>query len=129
MSTEKIYTIRVEKQFEAAHNLREYHGAPEPLHGHTWKAEVEFERIGLDHEGMAIDFLEVQESLDQLTQPFEHHYINELPPFDTVNPSAENIAAWLFDELSKKFASHPAKVKKVIIWEGPRYSAEVEELT
>jgi 6-pyruvoyltetrahydropterin/6-carboxytetrahydropterin synthase len=124
--TAKKYTIQVQAIFEAAHNLRQYHGAPEPIHGHTWKVEVFLTRGGLDHEGMAVDFLEVKAALDPLIQPFDHRFINEIPPFDKISPSTENIAAWIFDELNKKFVSSPCKLQKVTLWEGPNYSASVE---
>ncbi len=123
----KKYTIHIETLFESAHNLREYHGVPEPLHGHTWKAEVFAERCGLDHEDMAIDFLELRSALDTLIKPFEHKYINDIAPFDKINPSTENIATWIFEELKKKFEGHPAQIKRVRIWEGPQYSASVED--
>jgi 6-pyruvoyltetrahydropterin/6-carboxytetrahydropterin synthase len=122
----KIYTVRAEATFEAAHNLREYHGKPELLHGHSWKVEVFAVRKGLDHEGMAIDFIELKEALDPLIKPFKHAYINDVAPFDKVNPSAENIASWIYDELSKKFKNHPCQIEKVIVWEGPQYSASAQ---
>lgn len=122
----KKYTVRIEATFEAAHNLREYHGKPEPLHGHSWKVEVFAKRNGLDHEGMAMDFIELKNALDPLVKPFCHAYINEVPPFHKINPSAENIATWIYEDLSKKFAHHPCKIEKVTVWEGPQYSATVE---
>lgn len=122
----KHYTVRVEATFEAAHNLREYHGQPEPLHGHSWKVEVFAKRKGLDHEGMAIDFIELKDAVDFLIKPFKHAYINEVSPFDKVNPSAENIASWIHDELSKKFKDHPCQIEKATVWEGPHYSATAE---
>ena len=128
MTTNKKFTIQVQAIFEAAHHLRQYHGVPEPIHGHTWKVEVFLIRDGLDHEGMAIDFLEVKAALDPLIQPFDHHYINEIPPFDKVNPSTENIASWIFDELNKKFPTSACKLQKVTLREGPNYSASAESL-
>jgi 6-pyruvoyltetrahydropterin/6-carboxytetrahydropterin synthase len=123
----KNYTVRVEATFEAAHNLREYHGKPEPLHGHSWKVEVFAKRKGLDHEGMAIDFIELKDTLDPLIKPFKHSYINEVPPFDKINPSTENIASWIYDELSKKLKNHPCQIEKVTVWEGPNYSATAQK--
>lgn len=121
----KEYTVRIMASFEAAHNLREYHGKLEPLHGHSWKVEVFAKRAGLDHEGMAMDFIELQDALNPLIKSFKHAYINEVPPFDKINPSAENIATWIFEELSKKFKDHPCQISKVTVWEGPEYSASV----
>lgn len=122
----KNYTVRIEATFEAAHNLREYHGSPEPLHGHSWKVEVFASRKGLDLEGMAMDFIELRNALEPLVKPFDHAYINNIRPFDRLNPSSENMAAWIYDQLSAKFSHHPCQIQKVTVWEGPQYSASVE---
>lgn len=124
---DKIYTIRIEATFEAAHNLREYHGKPEPLHGHSWKVEVFAKRKGLDNEGMAMDFIELRDALDPLIKPFKHAYINDIAPFDKINSSAENIATWILDQLGKKLKDHSCQIQKVTVWEGPDYSASVEK--
>lgn len=121
----KTYTVRIEAAFEAAHNLREYHGKPEPLHGHSWKVEVFVSAEQLDGEGMVADFLDLQAALAPVIKPFEHAYINEVAPFDRLNPSAENLAAWIHDQLTGRFKKPGCRIERVTVWEGPKYSATV----
>jgi len=122
----KTYLIRAEQRFEAAHNLREYHGAPEPLHGHSWKAEVFVRAPKLDHEGMAIDYLQIRAALQEIIQPWDHRYINDVPPFDKLNPSTENICSYIFDKISAVINNENVWVEKAILWEGPEYYAVCE---
>src|SRR3989344_3391984 len=95
------FIIRVEARFEAAHNLREYKGSPEPLHGHSWKVEAKFKCKKLDHEDIGVDYVEVEKAIRELASRFDHKYINEVPPFDKLNPTSENIAKWFFEELNR----------------------------
>ncbi|MBI2027018.1 MAG: 6-carboxytetrahydropterin synthase [Deltaproteobacteria bacterium] len=90
----KSFVIRAEQRFEAAHNLREYHGVPEPLHGHSWKIEVFVRASKLDHEGMVIDYLQVRSALQEIVKPWDHHYINDIPPFDKVG-KGQNITQFV----------------------------------
>ena len=69
------FIIRVEARFEAAHNLREYKGVPEPLHGHSWKVEAKFKCKKLDHEDIGIDYVHVEKTIRQLASRFDHKYI------------------------------------------------------
>ena len=112
------FTIRVEARFEAAHNLREYKGAPEPLHGHSWKVEAKFKCAKLDHEDIGIDYVEAEKAIRELARRFDHRYINEVPPFDKINPTSENIARWFFDELNRPQIRQNTKLTEVIVWEG-----------
>ncbi len=113
------FIIRVEARFEAAHNLREYKGAPEPLHGHSWKVEAKFKCSKLDHEAIGIDYVHVEKAIRQLASRFDHRYINEVPPFDKLNPTSENIAKWFFAELNKSEIKENSKLEEVVVWEGP----------
>lgn len=113
------FIIRVEARFEAAHNLREYHGAPEPLHGHSWKVEAKFLCKKLDSEDMGIDYVHVEKKIRELGKRFDHRYINEIPPFDKINPTSENIARWFYDELNKPEVRQNSELTEVILWEGP----------
>lgn len=122
MNTEnKTFLVRVERRFEAAHNLREYHGVEEPLHGHSWKAEVFVRAPMLDHEGMAIDYIPVKKALDEIIAPWDHRYINNIPPFDKTNPTTEHICTYIFDKMAEVIDNKNAWVEKVILWEGPEY--------
>ena len=113
------FTIRVEARFEAAHNLREYKGKPEPLHGHSWKVEAKFKCKKLDHEDIGIDYVHVEKAIRQLASRFDHQYINEVAPFDKINPTSENIVRWFFDKLDQPEIRQNAQLSEVILWEGP----------
>lgn len=113
------FVIRVEARFEAAHNLREYYGKPEPLHGHSWKVEVKIQSDKLDQEDISVDYVKVKKNLEKLAGKLDYRYINEVPPFNKINPSSENIAKWFYDHLNKKKLLGKAKIQEVILWEGP----------
>lgn len=120
-----LFEIRVATQFEAAHNLRLYKGAVEPLHGHSWKVEI-FLKAPLNPEGYAIDFVELKQKLDSLSAPFEHHYLNEVSPFDEITPTAEQLSSWFFDQMAMFVSERGGKLSKVVVWEGPECSAACE---
>ncbi|MBI4367902.1 MAG: 6-carboxytetrahydropterin synthase [Candidatus Omnitrophica bacterium] len=113
------FIIRVEARFEAAHNLRSYKGAPEPLHGHSWKVEAKFKCNKLDHEAIGIDYVHAEKTLRELASRFDHKYINEVPPFDKLNPTSENIAKWFFDQLNVPKIKQNSELIEVLVWEGP----------
>jgi 6-pyruvoyltetrahydropterin/6-carboxytetrahydropterin synthase len=115
------YRLRVVARFEAAHHLTSYRGAPETVHGHSWRVEAVLETSGLDAEGMAYDFVAVQKALRELTSRLDHREINAVPPFDTVSPTTERIAAWFFDGLRDRLPDAP--LAEVTLWEGPDCSA------
>jgi 6-pyruvoyltetrahydropterin/6-carboxytetrahydropterin synthase len=115
------YTLRVQERFEAAHALRSYRGAPEPVHGHSWRVEVALVTEELDDEGMGFDFVEVKEALRELAGRFHHGNVNDIPPFDQVTPTTEHLARWFHGELARRLA--PARVAEVTVWEGPDCSA------
>lgn len=116
-----LYRLRVNARFEAAHHLTSYKGAPEPAHGHSWRVEAALEAAELGGEGMAWDFVEVQGALRDVAGRLDHRDINTVPPFDRVSPTTERIAAWFFDELSRRLPGAP--LVEVTVWEGPDCSA------
>lgn len=115
------FSVRVEARFEAAHFLREYRGITEPLHGHSYKVEAELEARGggVDRDAIAVDFVSAKQKLEALAKKLDYGCINNVPPFDTINPSAENIAEWFQRELSTAMSDENAIVTAVTIWEGP----------
>jgi 6-pyruvoyltetrahydropterin/6-carboxytetrahydropterin synthase len=115
------YTVRVEARFEAAHFLREYRGISEPLHGHSYKVEAELEGAGggVDSDAIAVDFVSARRKLEQLARRLDYGCINDVPPFDTINPSAENIAEWFARELQSAVEEEQARVVALTVWEGP----------
>jgi len=115
------FTVRVSARFEAAHFLREYRGISEPLHGHSYKVEADLAARagGVDSDAIAVDFVSARRKLETLAKTLDYGCINDVPPFDRINPSAENIAAWFARELGAAVASEDAVVRAVTIWEGP----------
>jgi 6-pyruvoyltetrahydropterin/6-carboxytetrahydropterin synthase len=115
------FSVRVEARFEAAHFLREYRGISEPLHGHSYKVEADLAGLtgGVDADAIAVDFVSAKQKLDALAKRLDYGCINEVPPFDSINPSAENIAQWFYRELAEAVAGENAIVRAITIWEGP----------
>ena len=114
------YTLKVVSDFASAHTLRDYPGACSRMHGHNWKVETEVEATTLDNVGMGIDFKAIRRATVELTDALDHRYLNEIAPFDDINPTAENIAAYIFKGLSKTLNSDHIKVKSITLWETER---------
>jgi 6-pyruvoyltetrahydropterin/6-carboxytetrahydropterin synthase len=115
------FTVRVSARFEAAHFLREYRGISEPLHGHSYKVEADLAACagGIDADAIAVDFVSARRKLEALAKKLDYGCINDVPPFDKINPSAENIAQWFAREVGAAVAGEDAVVSAVTIWEGP----------
>jgi 6-pyruvoyltetrahydropterin/6-carboxytetrahydropterin synthase len=116
------FLLKTHVHFAAAHRLRGYQGDCEQLHGHNYKVEVEVRASGLDEVGMGIDFREIRSLANEVVGELDHRYLNEIPPFDEVNPTAEHIAAFVFDRLSRRIDREHAKLHAVTIWETDRDS-------
>lgn len=118
------FSVRVEARFEAAHNLRSYRGASEPLHGHSYLviAEIVPASGELDGDAIAVDFVAAKRELERLAKRLDYGYINEVEPFTTINPSAENIAEWFAGEMNAALAAERGKIRSITVWEGPTNS-------
>ena len=114
-----MYEITIETHFSSAHRLRQYNGECERLHGHNWSVEVSIASEKLSDLGMVVDFKELKEKTNALMDRFDHQYLNEVPPFTELNPTTENIARYIFDELSKIINTDSLRVSKVTVWESP----------
>jgi 6-pyruvoyltetrahydropterin/6-carboxytetrahydropterin synthase len=114
------YTLKVLTEFASAHTLSGYPGACSRMHGHNWKVEVEVIAGALDQTGMAIDFKRIKQAANEIGNRLDHRYLNDIPPFDQMNPTAENIASWFFQELSRNLNTEHAKVHSVTLWETDR---------
>jgi 6-pyruvoyltetrahydropterin/6-carboxytetrahydropterin synthase len=112
-----MYEVTVKAGFSAAHQLRLYDGKYENLHGHNWSAQVTIEAEELDIMGVGIDFVKLKKMVEEILGSLDYQNINEIPPFDKLNPSAENIARWLFLKLKERFPSQTTRVKRVEICE------------
>jgi len=115
-----MYEITVEKHFEAAHFLRGYQGKCEAMHGHRYRMVVKIEAIKLNNIGLAYDFADVKRHLNDILARYDHSCLNDVPPFDKVNPSAENIAATIYEELKGKLEGEPVTLICVEAWETPQ---------
>lgn len=114
------YTLKVQTEFASAHTLRDYPGDCSRLHGHNWKLEVEVEARGLDEVGMGVDFKAVRRAAREITGDLDHRYLNEVAPFDRLNPTAENIAAYLYDRIGRRLNDERVRVSAVTLWETDR---------
>lgn len=114
-----MYEISVEKHFDAAHFLRGYRGKCEALHGHRFRVVAKVKARELNDIGIAYDFAELKELLDSILTRFDHICLNEVPPFDKINPSSENIAATIHEELKRKLSGVPLSISCIEVWESP----------
>jgi 6-pyruvoyltetrahydropterin/6-carboxytetrahydropterin synthase len=121
------YTLKVITGFASAHSLRGYPGECRRLHGHNWKVEVEVSASGLDELGMGIDFKDIKQAAREIAGRLDHQYLNDIEPFDTLNPTAENLAAWFFRELSQRLDNERVRVVAVTLWETERACVRYSE--
>jgi 6-pyruvoyltetrahydropterin/6-carboxytetrahydropterin synthase len=112
-----IYEVKIITDFSAAHNLRNFRGKCENLHGHNWKVEVVLRGRELDESGVLIDFKEVKDATREVLKEIDHHYLNDLPFFREHNPSSENIARYLFECLAQRLNSTNRWLYRVSAWE------------
>ncbi len=113
-----MYRIGVWDHFSSAHFLRNYNGKCEHLHGHNWKVEVVLEGDKLDSAGMLIDFGVVKKYLKEIMDILDHKCLNDdIDFFKDLSPSSENIARFIFSELSNKFKASKVRVYEVKVFE------------
>jgi len=119
-----MFEIAVEESFAAGHFLRGYKGKCEQVHGHNYRVRVTLAGERLDETGLLCDFVELKRCLGQLVETVDHKFLNDLPPFDQINPSAENIANYFYEQLSKHLATslrecaaNGVRVKEVTVFE------------
>lgn len=115
-----MYEIAVEMDFDAAHALRGYKGKCETLHGHRFKVVAAVQGNKLDNIGLAYDFTLLKRHLGEILAKYDHTNLNEVPPFRRINPSSENIAAVIYEELQLKLIDAPVKLDNIEVWESPQ---------
>ena len=120
-----MFEVAVEQGFASAHALRNYKGRCENVHGHNWKVRVVIEGEKLDQTGMLVDFLDVKSLMGEIVDRIDHQFLNEIPPFDVVNPSAENIAEYFYQQMAGRLEATPVpvRIREVKIWETDIQSA------
>ncbi len=114
-----MYEIIITQYFDAAHYLRGYMGKCESVHGHRYTIKVRVSAARLNEIGLAYDFTDLKRYLKEILDRYDHTCLNEVPPFDKINPSAENIAAAVYKALKKKLAKGPVTLTAVEAWETP----------
>ena len=114
-----MYEVSVDETFAAAHNLRNYKGKCEDLHGHNYKVRVTLAGKELTTTGLLYDFVHLKQVIQGVIRSLDHKYLNEFPPFDTLNPSAENIARYIYDRTAKQLPKSPngAGIASITVWE------------
>ena len=112
-----MYEVSKETEFSGAHHLRGYHGKCEGMHGHNWRVRVFAIAEELDALGMVVDFKILAAGLEEVLSAFDHKDINTVPPFDSLNSSSENIAKYVFDEMSARLNNVRVRVSRVMVWE------------
>ncbi|ALP51869.1 6-pyruvoyl tetrahydrobiopterin synthase [Candidatus Tenderia electrophaga] len=114
------YTLKIVTDFAAAHSLRQYPGDCANLHGHNWQVEAEVTATALNEVGMGMDFKQIRQATKAICERLDHTYLNELSPFDEINPTAENIAAYIYHQLAERLNGDSARVSAITIWETER---------
>lgn len=121
-----MFEVNVETSFAACHALRGYHGKCENLHGHNYKVQLTVTGHVLDHIGLLCDFKELKQFMFQALDELDHHNLNEIEAFRKLNPSAENIAEYLYHRIERLLSNSTqgrAKVSRVRVWETDLNSA------
>ncbi|HLY19643.1 MAG TPA: 6-carboxytetrahydropterin synthase QueD [Bryobacteraceae bacterium] len=119
-----MFEVSVEETFAAGHALRNYRGKCENVHGHNYRVQVTFSGPELDATGLLVDFVVVKKLMQAVVDRLDHQFLNDLAPFDSLNPSAENIAKYFYDEIRgglERGAS--VQLGHVRIWETDTSSA------
>ena len=110
-----MFEICVEHTFAAGHALRNYYGKCENVHGHNYRVQVAIEGEDVDENGLLYDFADLKKRLRATSEYLDHRFINELKPFDEINPSAENIARFICEEVQRDLTE--ARISYVRVWE------------
>ena len=117
-----MYYLQVEDDFAAAHQLRGYRGKCENLHGHNWRVRAKIKGERLDSAGMLVDFGELKRLVKECLDRLDHRFLNETAPFDAMNPTSENLAKHLFDELGSRLPDG-LLVHEIVVWESEKCAA------
>jgi 6-pyruvoyltetrahydropterin/6-carboxytetrahydropterin synthase len=113
-----MFEVTIEETFAAGHALRNYKGKCENVHGHNYRCQVTLEGATLDSIGLLVDFVELKRVVHGVLDRMDHQWLNEFPPFDVLNPSAENMAKYVYDEVCEGLKTREGvRVSFVRLWE------------
>lgn len=118
-----MYKLTIRTSFAAAHNLINYQGDCENLHGHNWKVDVAVIARELDKAGLGIDFKVLKREAGEIINELDHKYLNENPAFQALSPSSEHISRYLHQRLSERLNNGNITVESVTVWESDNASA------
>jgi 6-pyruvoyltetrahydropterin/6-carboxytetrahydropterin synthase len=118
-----MYEIFRERVFSASHQLRDYKGQCERLHGHNWRVRVHLTAQELDEHGMVLDFHELDAMMAEAIAPFDHRHLNEVAPFLDTNPSSENLARVICERVMASLPAGSIRVSRCDVWENDRSRA------
>lgn len=116
----KQFVLKTLLDFASAHSLRGYPGDCAKLHGHNWKIEVEVMGYELNDIGMVIDFKEIKKHAKEVISELDHSFLNDHSHFQTVNPTAENIAEYIFNAIQSRIETQSVKMYRITVWENDR---------
>ena len=121
-----MFQVSVEETFSSGHALRGYKGKCENVHGHNYRVQVTLAGPQLDSIGLLVDFTELKRVLRGIIAELDHQFLNDLEPFKTANPSAENLAKYFYDETHRQLKPLPAGagITEVTVWETDTSSAQ-----
>ena len=119
-----MFLLNVKASYDSAHFLRNYHGRCENLHGHHYVVEAGLAFDDVGEGGMAFDFTDAKRHLRAIAGELDHQNINDLEPFTTLEPSAENQARWIFQEMQRRLQAHGENLVYVRVWETPNQWAQ-----
>jgi len=122
-----MYEVMIKSEFSAAHSLREYEGKCEALHGHNFRVDVYAGAEEVDGTGLTIDFRILKEKTNVILDQLDHKHLNDLPYFTETNPSSENIAAYIFNNLKGEFSNENVVLNRVAVWESENSCATYSE--
>ena len=119
-----MFEVTIEETFAAGHALRNYRGKCENVHGHNYRCQVTLQGAELDPVGLLVDFVELKKVVHAVLDRMDHQWLNEFPPFDVLNPSAENMAKYIYDEVCAGLKSRDGVcVGSIRLWETDTASA------
>ncbi|MCH9648587.1 MAG: 6-carboxytetrahydropterin synthase QueD [Deltaproteobacteria bacterium] len=129
-----MYTVFKDFSFSAAHQVRGHTGGCQNLHGHNYRVRVHVSAQQLDPLGMVLDFSELKAAVSEIAGPFDHSVINDHPPFDKINPTAELLSGYIFEQLELRLAAGElggarVRLRRVDVWESDSSCASFEAAT
>ena len=112
-----MFEVTIEETFAAGHALRNYRGKCENVHGHNYRCQVTVEGTELNEIGLLVDFVELKRVVHGVLDRLDHQWLNEFPPFDVLNPSAENMARYIYEQVNQGIQAQGVRIAQVRLWE------------